>query len=194
MQPSPPQVERPRRRAGFALALLFVLALLVGCGGESGETGAGQPDSAEGTGAAVEGEGTGESAGAPRLSEKPISKRAFRRRANRICEATVGTVLARAAPIIKEAKGNSEADREEAEAELMVTVMAPELRREVNRIRALGTPPGDRRQIERILAAVLDVADEAEDKPESLAGYNQTFFARSTNLAERYGLEACPYG
>jgi hypothetical protein len=199
MQPKPRQDLRPLHGPRFAIAavLAIALALLVGCGDDNGATSAEPVDTAGDNGAAVE--EVGEAAGGEEpdeagLSEEPIAKRAFVKQANRICDATVGTVLAKAGPILGEAREESIAAREDAEVELVETVMAPGLRREVARIGAIGAPPGDRRQIERFLAAVQEIAERAESNPESLAGYNQTFFARPTRLADAYGLDSCPYG
>lgn len=209
MAPQLQQDSRLRLTAVFAAIVAVALALLVGCGDDNNSN-ADAPDSGGSAAATAEGAGGdtggggdtgdgGDTAGgadsnAPALSEEPISKDAFVKQANQICKATVGAVIAKVGPAIEKAQKNPDADQRAIEADLLRTVMAPELRGEVEEIGVLGTPSGASSQIEQFLAAVLSVADEIEDDPEAFAQANATFFAKSTRLADSYGLESCPYG
>lgn len=122
-----------------------------------------------------------------------ISRIQFVEEANQICEETVAEVSKKAFPIIGKSGQESAAARAEAEARLAATVMAPALRREVERLQALGLPAGDEAQIEAILEAIEAVARRAEERPETVTG-SAAAFTTAANLAERYGIDSCPYG
>lgn len=72
--------------------------------------------------------------------------------------------------------------------------MAPALRREVREIRALGAPAGDERQVERFLAATEAVSERIEGDPMAIVQSKRNGLRRPATLAERYGVESCPYG
>lgn len=125
--------------------------------------------------------------------DKPIAKAAFLKQANRICKATIDKVVAGILPVLEKEEKKPGSDRAAVEVKLVSTVAVPELRAEVEKIEALGSPPGDEDQVSAILDSIVELIEKAEENPETLVGTNKAF-AKPANLAERYGLSTCPYG
>lgn len=172
------------------IAGLMIALLAAGCGRGSDET-----TSAVGDQAAAGG-GAGESdAGQDGGQQRTIPKKRFLAKANAICDAVVQQVTSETFPAIEAEFDSSQQRRATVEAELAQTVMAPTLHAEADRIRKLGSPPGDTAEVELILASIDALADEIQADPESFTGRSSTDpFAESRRLATRYGLDSCPYG
>lgn len=173
---------------------LVAAALVAGCGGgDDGDTenGAQSADNASATeGEAGSADGNGSGSG-EELSSKTISKKAFVKRGNAVCEATVGRVTAKAAPTLQEA---SDEDRIATEEELVESVFIPSLQTEVEQLAELGAPAGDRAQVEAILAAIQKVVDDSEADPAAAVAAKGNQYAGAARVADRYGLTECPFG
>jgi hypothetical protein len=170
--------------------LVMLIALIglsiLGCGGdESVSSGTGDSvdnNSASDSGPPVSG-GGGEG--------KPISKSAFLKKGNAICDKTVREVVAKVLPVLEK---EGEADRESLETELASEVLIPELQSQVDEIRALGAPAEGEKEVEAFLGAVEAIIEEGEDNPTTLVNRGNSGFGKPSKLAERYGLASCPYG
>jgi hypothetical protein len=184
-----------RRIVVISIAVLSAASLAIGCGDEgNGGGSAGQEasgaDSANSDSAPTDSGSTSSDLGQETTEVKPIAKAKFTQQANEICQATVKKILNGALPVVGKAEKESKAAGEAAETKVVSTIMAPALQEEAEEIRALGTPPGEEQQIEAILTAIQKLAEIGEQNPEKIA----QSFASPSNLAERYGLSACPYG
>ena len=109
--------------------------------------------------------------------------------------------------ICKQAEEDSEAEAEEfAEEndfvlekaskeqleEAIDQVLVPALNGQVEEIKALGAPEGDEEQVEAIIVALEDGADEVADDP-GLA-FEGKPLKKATELAEDYGFKVCGEG
>lgn len=173
-------------------AALIVGLLVAGCGG-GGNSGANSVQGGSDSGSASSNPGSTSSGSPQKTTEtKTIAKAEFIQKANAICQATIQKVLGEAAPALAKAPEGSQ-DRPAVERELASKVMAPALRGEIEQVQALGTPPGDGQQIEAILNAIQGLAEVGEENPAEMVR-NKNLFTPPANLAERYGIDSCPYG
>lgn len=142
-------------------AVLSAAALLAGCGGS---------DEAEGP--------------IP-VEAGSLSKEQFIKRANAICAET----LERAGAAYEDLELQGLAALSENTAEI-VDALLPTFKEEVDRLRSLGAPRGEGKQVSAFLAALQWNVDEAKAEPERfLAGEGR--FARPAELARGYGLREC---
>ena len=72
-------------------------------------------------------------------------------------------------------------------------LVIPATKKEVRRLRALGTPPGDRQKVERILAAIEEGIETGERDRRTLRGTGGTEYAfrKALGLEVAYGLVRC---
>jgi hypothetical protein len=188
-----------KRIPAVLTAALIAAFLLASCGDDDGGTATtgsnagngsansnGQGGSAESQNDSTESSDEESAEGA----SEAIGKTAFLRQGNGICSATLRAVSNEAIPLIGQAP---EQKRQTVEAELAVEVMAPALSEEVEQLQALGVPPGDEKEVSAILAAIEEVSEKAAKTPETVAGSSKAF-TKAANLAERYGLDSCPFG
>ena len=152
------------------LALLIALAValpVVGCGDDD-------DDDAGGDGGTTTSAGGGE----------PLSKQEFISQADRIC-----------------AQGDAEIDRggqefagtsgEEVD-ELVLTVIAPGYRDQIEQIRELTPPEGDEAEIDEFLNTFEDGIEQLEADPSQLAnGEALKTIVEARSLAFEYGFKSC---
>jgi hypothetical protein len=141
---------------------VFVLALaLAGCGGDDANT-------------------------STFVEPPPLTKSEFLAEADRICFAAESQIEAAADDYAGEEKPDP------AEVRRLVTrVVVPKLRGEVTTIRLLDPPPEDEAQIEEILAATEQGADELEADPESVLDDIPDELREAERLARAYGSKEC---
>src|SRR5436305_10650421 len=90
---------------------------------------------------------------------------------------------------LSEKKEPTKAQQEEAISE----IVAPGVRKQIEKIDALGAPEGDEGKVEAMVAAVEEGVDEIEENPASLTeGKNP--LAKGSKLAKEYGLKTCGEG
>lgn len=149
------------------IAAVIVVALLVaGCGGGSDDSNSGES----------------------------ISKEEFIAKANAICQ-----------------KGNKQMEKElfvflrqnrkggtlrkpsvEQNEKFIVTVLIPNLKREIKEIKALGVPDGDEERIDAMIAALEEGLETAEDDTATVAaGTSDIVFGIASRLAGEYGATVC---
>jgi hypothetical protein len=76
-------------------------------------------------------------------------------------------------------------------AEVVDTVLAPNVEQEVGEIRALGMPSGDEAKIEAILDSVEEGREEAEADPKNAIQTTPASLEKANKLAKEYGLKVC---
>jgi hypothetical protein len=185
--------------------ILTVGLLLAGCGGDE--------DNGDGTGTSASSSGSSgsdsdnsntpsdssETVGSSNAGE--IGKAEFVDEANQICRGVITKVTRAVDPIVREELGDkpefdpkSEEERENVESRLVLEVMVPALRQELDELRALGIPSGDEKQLNVIYKSFEGLIAEAENKADEVVKYGNTAMNKPTELAEQYGLNRCPYG
>jgi hypothetical protein len=174
-------------------------SLLAGCGdGEENPTSAGEENDRSGATSAAStdarpGTGGGGSEAADSTDDQTISKADFAKQANQICRKTLRNVTEKTVPIIEREGKRPGNDPEELEVRLVSSIMAPELRAELEQLQDLGVPSGDEKQVNTILNAIEGVVVEAETNAAKVVKYN-TALVKPSNLAKQYGISECPYG
>lgn len=167
--------------------------IITGCGGddETSRTAGGGADNSANADSASGSSPADDSA--TESGGETIPKAAFLKKGNAICNKTVKDIVNGVLPVLEEGEKEEE-DREAVEIQLAEEVMIPELRSEVDQIRALGTPPGDEKRVETVLGAIEEVIEEGEEDPTTLVKRGNSGFNKSSKVANRYGLDSCPYG
>jgi hypothetical protein len=168
--------------------------LVGGCGSGDEDAGGGASTVRSGSPPGAESEKSASSEGSPERGPgaKRITKAAFIKKADGICDATVDRISVETASALQGAD-SSGADRVAVETRLVSSFLVPALRGEVEQIQALGSPPGDEEEIDSILAAIENLIERAEARPATIAA-NPDSFAKANEVAERYGVGFCPYG
>jgi hypothetical protein len=118
-------------------------------------------------------------------SGRTITKSAFVKKADAICKATRGKILAGFKAVEEENPDHFQA----AKKAMMAEVAIPALETQVEEIRVLGAPAGDAAEVDAILAATQRAIDEG---PEKLAA-SYTFYDETAQLAAAYGLSDCTF-
>ena len=141
-----------------ALALAALVFAVAGCGGD---------DSSSTTSGA---------------SGAPLSKEDWIAQADAICKAGNQKTNQAAAQQF----GNSQPSESDIQ-QFTAQVLVPTVRDELDQIRALTPPEGDEDQVNAIIDAASQAADQAEQDPSSA----QTAFDQADQLAKSYGLKVC---
>ena len=160
-----------------SLACLFAALALAGIGCGSGDD--------------ASTSGTADSMG----SSGPPSSAQFAVEATSLCDEARRAYLIAAPEALLEMQGSADGQsRQELEAKVIQTVLAPSLQGKVDKVRALEIPKGDEKQVEEILGAIEEVAKEARTEPAKFL-YEQTHFkhpfAEARRLATAYGIGHC---
>jgi hypothetical protein len=152
-------------KALVAIALALAL-LLPGCGG--GEDGATASDGVVTT-------------------DSSLSKADYVKRANAICE-DVYSEITREYEAFYEAEKRTEAELDKKAAE----VVTPNLVKLEKRLKALGVPPGQEQQVEKIILALRAGIERAEEDVSTTRGAHGEFaFEKPYKLMWAYGLNKC---
>lgn len=151
----------------FAAVGLIAAFLIAGCGGSGGTTTSQTP---------------------------PLSKAAFIKAADAICE-KADTVKYNQASAYR-AKHEAELGRLSpvaAEEKLIRLFGLPAIKRQIEEVRALGAPEGEEKKVEGILNGLEKALDEAKKDPYAIEGeYESTNpFHRIDKAARNYGFSVC---
>jgi hypothetical protein len=119
-----------------------------------------------------------------------ISKAEFVKQADAACKRSEKQIQEDFAAYVKDHE-DIQKPTEADYAELVDVILSPNVEQEVEDIRALGAPSGDEEEIEGLLAAREESVEVAEEDPEALISNGDRIFAKSSKLAEEYGLEVC---
>jgi hypothetical protein len=150
-----------RKRLGLSVTVVAAISLFFwGCGSDDGASGSAQ-----------------------------VSKAAFVRQANAVCEAASERIVAKSATAEQNGKTGPQAG-----AELVPVILVPAIEEEIEEVRALEMPEGDEAQIEAILDALQEVMDKAKVAPEeflAVLGAGERPYRKVEKLANAYGIDEC---
>jgi predicted small secreted protein len=80
----------------------------------------------------------------------------------------------------------------EQNEKFIVTVLIPNLEREIKELKALGVPEGDEEKVEAMISALEEGQETAENETETVAaGTSDMVFGIASRIAGEYGLESC---
>ena len=85
---------------------------------------------------------------------------------------------------------NQEPSKEQG-AEIVETVILPNIQEQSEEIRELGAPEGDEEQVDELLDSLEDAVAAGEDDPESLFEDDSDPFGEVNQLATDYGFKVC---
>lgn len=151
------------KRASIAVLAAFVAlaAIVAGCGGDDSDTSA------------------------------SLTKAQFVKQADAICKKGNDKIEAEFESFVKENElGENEAPSKALQEEAIAEIVAPSVQEQVEEIDALGAPEGDEEQIEEMLTAFEEGAEELEENPSSL-NEGENPIAKGSKLARDYGLVTC---
>jgi hypothetical protein len=150
---------------GIALGagILIVVLSVAGCGGGSGDE----------------------------TSAKTISKAAFVKKGNAICEKGSRRMVASFTSFLKKEEGTVKHPSKADKDELVATVLIPSVKREIREFEALGAPSGDEDRVGEIITALEEGLETAESNPEAVVASSDAVFGIVSRLAGEYGLEVC---
>jgi hypothetical protein len=161
-----------KRLIAMLAAVLTVAIVAAGCGSSS-------EDSSGDTGSSD----TTETSAA-------LSKAEFIKQGDAICTKGNKTIETEANEFAEENDVNTQKPTRAQKEEVIAAVVAPSVRKQGEEIAELGAPSGDEAEIEAIVAAVEEGADELEEDPGLLID-NKNPLAKSSKLAASYGLKVC---
>jgi hypothetical protein len=151
------------RRIALGAGILIVALTVAGCGGGGGDE----------------------------TTTKTISKAAFVRKGNAICEKGTRRMVASFTGFLKKEgkaiKHPSQAEKEE----LVGAILVPSVKREIREFEALGAPSGDEDRVGEIIKALEEGLETAEANPEAVVSSSDAVFGIASRLAGEYGLEVC---
>lgn len=154
-------------RGSTALAAVVLALIVAGCGGGDSSTG---------------------------VTTSTISKEAFIKKADAICQGGSERIQRDLASVFKDRKQAiailkhpSKADYEK----VIDRALIPNLEREIEEIRALGAPSGDEDRVEEMLVALEEGIETAESDPKAVISSSDAIFGIGARLAREYGLEVC---
>ena len=136
---------------------------------------------------AAAGCGSSKKSSSTTTSTPAISKAAFLKRGNAICRKgnrEIGTAARSLFP----------RNRRPSKAELnrfATKTLIPSVQREINGIRALGAPPGDKARVDAVLSSAQSALNKGKRRPALLTTNGPGPFKRANSLARSYGLKAC---
>jgi hypothetical protein len=119
-----------------------------------------------------------------------ISRAAFIKKADAICEKSnerLGTAFVSSLKKNKGVKKPSNAEYEK----LVGTVMVPNVKKEIEELKALGAPDGDEDRIDAMIETLEEGVEIAERDPKAVVISSDAVFGIASRLAGEYGLEVC---
>jgi len=150
-----------KRLIVLAAGLLAIAMVAAGCGGGDDET-----------------------------TTASISKAAFIKRTNAICQKFDERIANGLAAYIAEHK-DIEEPTEADYARLTSTVLVPNVEEELDEMRAVGLPSGDEDEVEEYFELIEQGIETAESEPIALAAEEEKVFGPAAELARSYGLANC---
>jgi hypothetical protein len=128
--------------------------------------------------------------GSDPVSEEPLTKAQFIKRAEAICSGTDKTQKA-ALRVFFQKHPNATASKA-VEEEVVVVVGLPPVRAEIKELAALPAPKGDEEKIQAFIEAIEQAVEKGEADPSTMIrGEGKGPFAAAGKLARGYGFKAC---
>jgi len=163
------------------LSIVTITGLCIGCGREGSTTSNGSTDASTATTAAA--------------GNSKARAGSFAAEATKLCDEIRQKYLAEVPAIVAEAhKNGGSQSPEQIEAKAIQAPLSNSLQEKVDKVRALGIPKGDEEQVEAILAAIEEVAEEVRTEPAKFL-YQQSHFEhpffKARHLADAYGIGHC---
>lgn len=134
--------------------------------------------------------GGGDKSEGSEVNASSISKAQFVKEANAICKKGSDKMHSDYMAFSNEKNDNPTPSQAEYK-EFVNTVVAPNVTREIDEIRAIGAPKGDEERVEAIIAALEEGLEKTREKPELALSANREIFAQAIKLATAYGLTVC---
>jgi hypothetical protein len=125
------------------------------------------------------------------VSTSAVSKAAFAKKADAICEKGTKRLAVAFAAYFKREKSAVGNQSQAEEEDLVRRLLVPSVRREVKEFQALGAPSGDEDQVGEIVKALEEGLETAESNPAAVVSSSDAVFGISSRLAKEYGLEVC---
>jgi hypothetical protein len=156
-----------KRSIALLLAAAALTLIVVGCGGSD--------------------EGTNGSE-----TTASLSKAEFIKEGNAICAEGNQAAEAEVEEFLKDKNlPANEAPSEASLVEAVEQVFLPNIRQQLDELRALGVPSGDREQVEEMFEAIEKALQKGEENPNSLLVEGGGPFTEANKLAREYGLDKC---
>jgi len=167
----------------FLLVLLLVAALaclaLGGCGGGGEASG---------------GDSTASGGQAETIETSSLDKAEFIKQADEICAEEAELFLKSITDYMVNHPPQSGESEQEVAADGVRQTLLPKFQNQIDRVRELGAPAGEEKEVEAILAAMQHAVDSlAKRKEVALATDIDQEFRPAGRLAIRYGLEHCAH-
>jgi hypothetical protein len=145
----------------LAGAVLAVVLIVVGCGGSDS-------------------------------SAAPITKAEFVKKADAACEKSHKQSEAELFDFLEKNKlAINKAPSKAQYTELVDKILTPSVEVEIEKIRDLGTPKGDKGEVEAMLDALEEDLEHAQSEPQLVVVNSEKVFANSTKKAKELGLKVC---
>ncbi|HKB52255.1 MAG TPA: hypothetical protein VKC63_12625 [Solirubrobacterales bacterium] len=165
------------------MAAAVVIATFAGCGGGSGSSTADTGQASSEASAPPQTTRNPEKTAAPQTNP---AKAAFIEQANAACKARAKQVQEKGNRAFRE--HGTKAEGKIFKRILINDVIIPEFEGEIHDLEALESPPGDEKQIERILAAIHHIVHQVETNP-AAEGYYP--YHDAERLSKAYGIPEC---
>jgi hypothetical protein len=153
--------------------VLMVALVIAGCGSSDSDSGDNGSNSSGGGDETV-----------------ALTKVEFIKQADSVCEKGNKAIEDGADKFAKDNNVDTEKPTEEQKEEVIVEVVAPEIRQQGEEIGELGAPEGDEAKVEAIVTSLEDAADELESEPKSLFE-GKSPLADASKLGQDYGFKVC---
>jgi hypothetical protein len=148
-------------RGAFVAAAMAVALVATGCGGGDSAT-----------------------------STASVSKAAFIKKLDAVCQKGTERMQRAILVFLKEHKDVQRPNKAQSE-KLVGTAIVPSVKTELKELKALAEPEGDEERVNAIISALEEGLETAEDNPEAVVGSSDAVFGIFGRLAGEYGAEAC---
>jgi ABC-type Fe3+-citrate transport system substrate-binding protein len=156
-----------KQLVGLLAGLMAIALVVAGCGSSSND------DSSSSTTAS-------------------LSKAEFVKEANAICTKGGKSINAEFEEFSKENNlSQTKAPPKQVQEEAVEQILIPSIRRQVDEVKALGTPEGDEGELQEAIAAQEEVIEEGEEDPVTLLEGESAKQKEANKMARDYGLTVC---
>jgi hypothetical protein len=134
--------------------------------------------------------GCGGSGDSSNTTTGSISKAAFIKKADAVCQKGTERMQRAILVFLKQHKDVKRPNKAQSE-ELVGTAIVPSVKTEVKELKALDVPEGDEEHVDAIISALEEGLETAEANPEAVVASSDAVFGISGRLAGEYGAEVC---